>query len=55
MAPSIAAVEIIPVYPKLAARYAHRHADYWTIDHRDFYKVSPGRHFHSTLSLAAIA
>ena len=40
MPPSVAAIEIIPVFPKLAARYAHRHQDYWTIDHRDFYKVT---------------
>ena len=41
MAPlTIAEVEVINVYPKLAKRYAHRHADYWTIDHRDFFKVT---------------
>jgi galactonate dehydratase len=37
---TIAEVEVIPVYPKLAQRYAHRHADYYTIDHRDFFKVT---------------
>ena len=40
MALVITAVEAIAVCPKLASRYAHRLADYYTIDHRDFIKVS---------------
>jgi L-alanine-DL-glutamate epimerase-like enolase superfamily enzyme len=37
---TIAEVEVINVFPRLAKRYAHRHYDYWTIDHRDFLKVT---------------
>lgn len=40
MALHITEVEVINVYPKLAARYAHRLMDYYTIDHRDFVKVT---------------
>ena len=40
MALEITEVEVINVYPKLAARYEHRLQDYYTIDHRDFIKVS---------------
>lgn len=36
----ITEVEVINVYPKLAERYSHRHVDYYTIDHRDFFKVT---------------
>jgi galactonate dehydratase len=40
MSLTITEVEVIAVYPKLAGRYAHRLMDYYTIDHRDFFKVS---------------
>ena len=40
MALQITEVQVIAVYPKLAQRYAHRLMDYYTIDHRDFFKVS---------------
>lgn len=40
MSLTITEVEVIAVCPKLAGRYAHRLMDYYTIDHRDFFKVS---------------
>jgi L-alanine-DL-glutamate epimerase-like enolase superfamily enzyme len=36
----ITAVEIIPIYPRLAKRYAHRSVDLYGIDHRIVYKVT---------------
>ena len=32
-------VEVIPIYPRLARRYAHRRVDLYGIDARTFYRV----------------
>ena len=43
----ITAVEIIPIYPRLAKRYAHRSVDLYGIDHRIVYKVTKALYDHA--------